>query len=209
MLMPLLADVAPPIPFLEKIGIMELIVIGVLGLLGLAIIGYFLLRSFGGGAAPASEQSDLSIDVNKLGVEGPPPTGPQLDVYNIPMRLAVLVIAPLGRANTIPPPEVLTAAVERIVPGMMSVLKTHGPVFRRWPAQLSAAGFGPTFFGNIPLPGDQGKGTSWTGVVGKFEYQGQMLAVGMILRADQPNSLGQIALERETQWLDVLRVRNV
>lgn len=204
---PLLADVAP-IPDVLGDNLIVVIVAGAIGLLIVGGLLVMLARSLFTAPAAAVETQDLSIDVTKLAGGGPPATGPQLECYNIPVRLAVLVLAPLGRGGAVPPAEALNAAVDQIVPGLKNLLPAHAPIFRRWPPQLSAAGFSPAFFAHIPLPGDGGKGTPWCGVTGRFEFQGQALAVGMILRADQPNGLGQIALERDTQWLDVLRVRN-
>jgi hypothetical protein len=156
-------------------------------------------------AGPATE--DVTIDVEKLSGGGPPTAGPQLEFYHVPVRLAVLILAPVGRSGVVPPTNSLPEAMNQFLPGFMEVLSAHQPLFRRWPRQLSYHGFAGMFFGNVRLPGDRGKGTVWSGVVGKFTYNGQQLLAGMILQADRPVALGQVTLENEHQWLDVLRVK--
>lgn len=161
------------------------------------------------GSEPPSDEGEPDQRVNVLALEAGdvPASGPRLELYNVPTRLVLLVIAPLGRGGVDPSNEQLPRVMEDLIPGLMPVLSAHQPVFRRWPRQLSAQGFGPTFFRNVPLPGDGGKGTPWCAVAGKFESGGHSLLVGMVMKAAKDVSFGQIALEREGQWLDVLRVK--
>lgn len=148
----------------------------------------------------------LEVDVAALGDAGPPPSGPALECYNVPVRLAALVVAPAGR-NLLPAGDKLADLLDRIVPGMSSVLAAHQPLIRRWPPQLSPRGFASMFFANARLPGDRGKGTPWCAVAGRVEGAEQGIMVGMVLRAATANSLGEVPIERMQQWLDVLRVR--
>lgn len=158
-------------------------------------------------SAAEPPQPDLSLDIGSLSSAGPPSRGPRLELYNIPMRLAVLVLAPTGRGSQLPNEEQVTDLVDQIVPGLMRVVEAHQPVIRRWPVQLSSEGFANTFFANVPLPGNKGKGTPWAGLAGRCEWEGQNFQIGMILCAAAPNSLGQLIVQRESQWLDMLRVR--
>jgi hypothetical protein len=151
--------------------------------------------------------ADRSIRVTELGEQGPPGAGPRLEFYHLPVRLAALVIAPTGRGNDAPPEDRLAAIVNQIVPGMGAVLEVQRPQVRIWPAQLSSQGFANTFFAQTLLPGDKGKGTPWCAVAGRFEADGQKYQAGLVLRAAAPSNLSHVVVERESQWMDLVRVR--
>jgi len=149
----------------------------------------------------------LAIDVASLGTWGPPPDAPVLEHYNVPVRLAAIVVAPAGRARKLPPPEQLDAVFEAIVPGLARVVATHATLVRCWPEQLSSTGFAHSLFRHAKLPGDGGKGTPWCSAAGITKMQGQPVMAGLVMRSEEPNSLGQLIVEYETKWLDVLRVK--
>ncbi|MCH8047787.1 MAG: hypothetical protein IID44_29185 [Planctomycetes bacterium] len=151
------------------------------------------------------EEPPLRIDVAQLTV--PDVGSAVLEFYNMPVRLAAVVLAPSGRSAKLPPADEMPATIEQLVPGLMAVLKSDQPVFRRWPGQLSSSGFSSSFFTNVPLPGDFGKGTPWCAAAGRFEAAGQNYLIGLVMKAAGPNSLSQVAIERSAQWLDVLRIR--
>jgi hypothetical protein len=152
-------------------------------------------------------EPDLGIDVATLPAIGPPPAGPRLYYYNVPVRLAALVLAPAGRIRQLPPVGLLHELLDSIVSGLSGVVAGHKPTIRRWPAQLSVRGFVQQFFIHARLPGQGGKGTPWCSVAGTFKMEGQALVVGMVFRADAATNLGQRAVEQEAQWLDVLRIK--
>jgi hypothetical protein len=106
----------------------------------------------------------------------------------------------------LPATEQLPDLVNRLLPNMMRVLSAHRPAFRRWPAQLSSQGFSHAFFRNVALPGDRGKGSPWCAIAGKFSGSGQTYLAGLVCCAQDSNSLGQVIVEHEGQWLDVLRI---
>jgi hypothetical protein len=150
---------------------------------------------------------DLKISVAELGNEGPPQGPPALELYNLPVRLAAIVLAPVGRVSDLPPDDEFPALIEAIIPGLDKVAALHPPLIRRWPNQVSARGFAHLFFANAKLPGEGGKGSSWSSVAGMFKVKGRPLMAGLVLRAAAPNSLGQTIIEEEHQWLGCLRVR--
>lgn len=157
--------------------------------------------------APAAAEEDLSIDVAALPSAGPARGAARLELYNLPVHLAVIVVAPPGRGGALPDDEQLPDLLEQIAPGMQRVLESHRPLVRRWPPQLSSDGFIHTFFGVAPLPGRRGKGSPWAALAGRCEWEEKNYHVGMIVCAAVPNSLGQIVVKHETGWLDLLRVR--
>lgn len=153
-----------------------------------------------------SAAAPLKVNVSAMPAEGPPESGPGLRIYNVPVRCAMLVLAPVGRGATQPTAEAVGEIVDQIVPGLASVAEAHRAAIKVWPAQLSSQGFLHQFSVNVGLPGDGGKGTPWSSVCGRFEAQGVPYLAGLLLCASRANSLGQFLVERESQWPDMLRV---
>jgi hypothetical protein len=122
--------------------------------------------------------------------------------------LAVVVVAPAGRQGELPPPEVLPGLIDRLVPGLSSVIASHRPLICRWPAQLSTQGFAQRFLNQVALPGDHGKGTPWCSIAGKLKVGDRLFLVGIVCCAHQPNGLSQVVVQHEGQWLDILRIRD-
>ncbi|MGA2031694.1 MAG: hypothetical protein ABSG68_05520 [Thermoguttaceae bacterium] len=155
---------------------------------------------------PRGLQPSLTVDIAALGERGPPAGPPTLEFYNLPVRLAAIVLAPAGRVRELPPPNALPDLLCAILPGLDVIAAMHETEVRRWPNQLSASGFAHILFANARLPGDGGKGTPWSTVAGTIRLQGQPLMAGLILRARTANNFGQVVVEREEQWLACLRV---
>jgi hypothetical protein len=150
---------------------------------------------------------ELHVELDRLVNEGPPAEPPVLEFYNLPVRLAGVVLAPVGRTRELPPPAELSAVFESVLPGLGGVVERHRPLVRCWPSQVSTRGFATSLFSNIRLPGDRGKGTPWSAVAGIFMHHGVPIMIGLILRAAAANSLGQFVVSTEHDWLACLRVR--
>lgn len=148
----------------------------------------------------------LQVNVSALPAEGPPAAGPALRIYNVPVRLAMLVLAPVGRNATAPSTAQVGEIIDQVVPGLAAIAESHESTIKIWPAQLSSQGFLHQFSVNVGLPGDGGKGTPWCSVCGRFDASGTSYLAGLLLCAAKMNSLGQFLVERETQWPDMLRV---
>ena len=157
--------------------------------------------------ARQDERDELAIDVAALPMSPPPKAGPQLDFYGTPVRLAVMVLAPVGRGGEVPAPAELMATMEDLLPGLQEIISRHQPHVVIWPNQLSSQGFLQAFFNLAALPGDRGKGTPWCSAAGKFERGAQQYLAGLICCAAGPNSLGKVTIDKPGQWLSVLRVR--
>lgn len=209
----LLADVAP-VPGLDLFVNEEtrLIALGVVAaalalcLAAMAFLVFRLVRKRP--VAQADPRAELAIDVAALPVAPPPQAGPQLEFYGTPVRLAVMVLAPVGRDGEIPAPVDLPSVLENLLPGMQEIVSHHQPQVVLWPNQLSSQGFLQAFFNLAALPGDHGKGTPWCSAAGKFEGGGQQFLAGLICCAAGPNSLGEMTVDKPGQWLSVLRVRS-
>ena len=158
-------------------------------------------------ARPSLPETDLRIDVSQLPAAGPPAEGPVLEFYGMPVRLVVLILAPAGRGNRLPPQEQMARTLDDLVPGLAAVVLQHRPLIRQWPGQLSTQGFTHSFFNNVQLPGDRGKGTPWCSVAGRFDAGDQQLLAGMLCAAHKPHSMGQVTVSHVGQWFDVVRVK--
>jgi hypothetical protein len=180
---------------------------GVLAALVVVIVLWRLLRR----KKPAEERAapSLTIDVTQLAQPGPPPRDVLVSVYNIPMRLVLVVLAPAGREGKIPPDEMLGEVIDGIAPNLTHAKNLHLPLVRRWPPQLSSQGFAQVFFTNVPLPGEAGKGSAWCSLAGRVETTNGSALVGLVFVAEKPNSLGQIVVSQTSQWLDIVRVKLV
>ncbi len=179
-----------------------------------AVCGVLLLIVFGLGWAlrrrrsrPALPETDLRIDVSQLPAAGPPAEGPVLEFFGMPVRLVVLVLAPAGRGKPLPPRDQMARTLDDLVPGLAAVVLQHRPLIREWPGQLSTQGFTHSFFNNVQLPGDRGKGTPWCSVAGRFDAGDQQLLAGMLCAANKPHSMSQVTVSQVGQWFDVLRVK--
>lgn len=173
-------------------------------LLGLVLLVPFWLRKRRRVVVPPA--TTLKVNVSALPEGGPPDSGPALRIYNVPVRLAMIVLAPVGRGAESPSREAIAEIIDQVVPGLGAVAAAHHATVKVWPAQLSSHGFLHQFSINVGLPGDAGKGTPWSSAVGRFDAEGTPYLAGLLLCAAKANSLGQFLVERESQWPDMLRV---
>jgi hypothetical protein len=140
----------------------------------------------------------------KLSALPPPPAGErhyQLKVVNQPVRLRLVVIAPVGK-RTVGKPE---AALEEIYRGLGEVSMDDKPRVRIWPPQLSVQGFAPTFFRKTEKPEPEGKPSRWILLAGPAKAGGVPVLLGMAVLADKPSTLGLVTMT-ETEWGEVLSV---
>ncbi len=151
---------------------------------------------------------DLRIDLSTLAADGPPASGPILEHYNVPVRLLAIVLAPTGRMLDLPSIDQVSQLIDHIVPGLARVVEAHRPLIRRWPPQLSSEGFAHTFFAQVQLPGDRGKGTPWCAMAGRFEIGRRPIMAGLVMRAGADNNFSQSIVHDQHEWLGILRVKN-
>jgi len=156
--------------------------------------------------APPPAAPDLTINIGSLDNQAPPAEGPALELFNQPVRLVALVLAPAGRGGELPPVDRWSEVYDALLPGLDKIVGVHKPLVRRWPNQMSTRGFAHAFFQNAQLPGEGGKGTPWCSVAGVFKIEGQAIMAGLILRTADPSSLGQQVIDSEEKWLGCLRV---
>ena len=197
----------PSLPVAVSLPARQMILIGIAvfaAILAIALLRRLLRRSQG---EPRDQLGFETIDISELADLGPPDAPVSIEYYHVPVRLALLVLAPVGRDGTLPESDQMPELIDQLVPGLMKILPAHQPLFRRWPPQLSSEGFTKAFFSHVKLPGDKGKGTPWCSIAGKFETENTQYLAGIVCRASARNSLSQITVDQPGKWLDVLRVR--
>lgn len=181
-----------------------LVVAGLLLVLSLGFVIKLLIRRPVTAAEPVS--LDLYIDVTKLHAAGPSDGPLSVEIYGTPVRIVVLILAPVGREGVAPTVPEFVKVMEQLVPGFAKAVIRDQPMIRIWPGQLSSQGFANSFFNNVPLPGKRGKGTPWCCLAGKFTAMDQQYLTGIVCCGNSNNALGQYVIQHEGQWNDVLRV---
>lgn len=176
-------------------------------ILGLIIVGIVVYLYILPKKNEPPEVDPVEIAIDPMVASGPKSLmGPEVRVYNVPVRIVAIVVAPAGRGHDQLSEETLRTLMENFLPQMMAVIRAHRPDVYRWPGQMSTRGFSQRFFAQANLPGEHGEGSPWTGVAGRFDHQGSGYLVGLVCCADEDNPLGQILVEQKQQWSDIVRI---
>lgn len=153
------------------------------------------------------EVEPVEIAIDPMVPSGPKSLlGPEVRIYNVPVRIVAIVVAQAGRGHDMISEETLRGLMEHFLPQMMAVVRAHRPDVYRWPGQMSTRGFSQRFFTQANLPGHHGEGTPWTAVSGRVDYLGTGYLIGLVCCADDDNPLGQILVEQKQQWTDIIRI---
>lgn len=159
-------------------------------------------KLFGGKPDPESAL------LENLGAYPEPETdwGPkELTVEGLPVRLRLVVVAPIGKQSGLSQLEV-EAQLEQLVRGMSDILRYDQPKVRVWPPQLSHQGFAVLFHRMMRKPEREKEQSHWVLVAGRTPVGRRKLLVGLALWAEEPTSIGRLTLEPD-QWTNVLRVQ--
>jgi hypothetical protein len=172
---------------------------GIAGGLLLLLAVLFLFR----GKKKVDPEANLGEDLAAI---GPAPKGPrhyQLFVMNQPVRLRLVVIAPMGKKVV----GKIDTALEQVFRGLGEVAIDDKPRVRLWPPQLSVAGFAPSFFRLTKRPEPDGKASTWILLAGPARAGATPVLLGLAVQADELTKMGLLTMT-ETKWGEVLRVEN-
>lgn len=161
-----------------------------------------LLRLFGGKKKIDPEQG-LGQKLAELPAASEGHRHYQLKVMNQPVRLRYVVVAPVGKK----PLGKIDSLLEQVFRGLGEVSIDDKPRIRPWPAQLSVAGFAPTFFRLTQRPEGDGRPSRWILLAGPARAGGVPVLLGLAVQTEQPTKTGLLTLS-ETQWGEVLGVEN-
>jgi hypothetical protein len=177
-------------------------VVGLVALLVLLLVLRALWRALTGGG-----KSEDGRFREKLADYPPPgPAGPrQLMVEGIPVRVRLVVVAPVGKEHAISEADV-DGLADGVLRGLRDVLAQDRPRLRVWPPQLSRKGFAPTFHRETEKPEPEGRPSRWILVAGLASSARKPILLGLALWADTPNTLGRLTLDTG-HWGEVLRIQ--
>jgi hypothetical protein len=148
-------------------------------------------------------EAGLGEDLASIPAPGKGPRHYQLLVLNTPVRLRLVVVAPVGKR----PVGKVDTVLEQVFRGLGEVAIADKPRVRVWPPQLSSAGFAPAFFRLTKRPEPPGAPSPWVLVAGPARAGGAPVLVGLAGQTDAPSKLGVVTVN-ESQWAEVLRVEN-
>lgn len=143
--------------------------------------------------------------IENLGDYSPAGPGPQrLFLYGQPLRLRLMVLAPLGK-SALPTADAVEPLLERVLYSLGDIARQDRPRTRIWPPQLSQQGFAPTFFRLTRRPEPAGKPSPWILVAGPVRTGNYQFVLGMALCSDEPTERGNLSLQAD-QWGTAFRV---
>ena len=128
-----------------------------------------------------------------------------LKVHNLPARLGVVVLAPLGRLD-LPDDEEIPSILDGLVPGLGKFVADDTPIVRTWPNQVSVGGFANNLALHMQVGGKDLTETPWCLVAGKTKRPDGLLLVTLALAAEASNRLGVVRLDDESQWMQAIQV---
>jgi hypothetical protein len=129
---------------------------------------------------------------------------PRISVHGVPVRVRLVVVAPVGKGNTIDP-DAVPMLLEKLVHGLGAAATQDRARIRVWPAQLSNQGFSPVFHNHVHSPDAEGKPSRWVLLAGPTPARPKPLLLGLALQAAEPTSMGRQTVPPE-QWNHMLHM---
>lgn len=131
----------------------------------------------------------------------------RLTVEGLPVRLRLVVVAPLGKQAAVQEDEI-AALLDQVLWGLGTIFQRDRPRVRLWPAQLSGHGFVASFQRCMQKPEAEGQPSRWILIAGQTPARPQPLLLGLALWGDVVNRIGRMNLE-PGQWASVLRIQDL
>ncbi len=174
----------------------------------------FILAHFSGrlwysmfGPPPKAPEDNLKERL----VEYPPAPGKpgprRLTVEGLPVRVRLIVVAPVGRSRPIDP-ESVNDLLNNVVRGLKEIIQKDKPRIRVWGPQLSNTGFAPIFHRLAETQTEDGEASHWVLVAGPASAAGQPILLGLAVHADEANELGKLTVSAE-RWAETVRVQTI
>jgi hypothetical protein len=131
--------------------------------------------------------------------------GKRLVIDGIDVRVRLVVFAPVGTERRPIDVDEAPEMLDDLLRGLGGFTKTDKPRVRIWPAQLSVAGWPPTFFRLVESPDEDGRKSNWIRVAGTIKISGKPHLLGLALYSDEANKVGTMILE-PTDWTRHLQI---
>jgi hypothetical protein len=173
-----------------------------------AVLDRLILRPlFGRRTKPLPGEEHLRVDVERLPLEAPAASARRLLVEGVPVRVRLVVLAPLGHGRAHALPDDPTALFDRVLPGFGAVVRGDGALVKLWPAQVSRAGFAPKFHALVSTPDPPDAPSRWVLAAGPVRAGDRQFSLGLALQADEPCYLGRQTVTPD-RWTWLLRIRD-
>jgi hypothetical protein len=156
------------------------------------------------GSLPGEEY--LRVDVATLPRPNLVPSPRRLLAEGVPVRVRLVVLAPLGHGRRHALPDDPAAFLDRVLPGFGAVVREDGAAVKLWPAQVSRAGFSPKFHTLVATPDPPGVASRWVLAAGPVRSGDRQFSLGLALEADEPCYLGRLTVTPD-RWPWLLRIR--
>ncbi len=158
----------------------------------------------------SSEPTEATVDLERLSLPLPVDgAASPLRLYHLPARLALVVVAPLGRESEVVEVDCVPVLLDRSVPGLGRLFDRTRPKTVVWPVQVSAAGFARRLATWLTANGRSLKNSPWTVVVGRSSADDRHYLLGLVLRTEQPTQLEVVEVDSPYKWLDTVRLAEV
>jgi hypothetical protein len=205
---PLFAD--PPVngqPFIQSLLSSPWLLYGAIGVgvLLLLLIAVVLLRRAGNKAT--DPEGGLEEDLSEYPMAPWKPGPQQLTLHGRPVRLRLVVVAPVGK-RTVAEAGAVEGLLDQVLRGLGDVARHDKPRVRFWPPQLSQQGFAPTFFRRTRCPDKAGTPSHWVMTAGPARVGGTPILLGLAMWSDDEAPMEHKTLS-ETQWGEALQVKPV
>ncbi|HVS37325.1 MAG TPA: hypothetical protein VMS17_17320 [Gemmataceae bacterium] len=198
----------PSVPaFWESLTASPLLLYGGIAAAALVVLLILVALLRRGRRKPVDPESGLDEDLSEY---PPPPANPgprRLTVHGRPVRLRLVVIAPVGKRK-IAGDGAVEALLDQVLRGLGQVAMQDKPRVRVWPPQLSQQGFAPTFFRRTQCPDRAGKPSRWLMAAGPVRAGGTPALLGLAMWADDQGPMEQMILS-ETEWNDALQMKTM
>lgn len=149
-----------------------------------------------------ARDAGMTVDLSRL---PPPPEGrASLEVYQVPARVRLVVVAPVGK-HAVLEPRTVGLLLERAIPGLGRVLLRDQPEVYIWPPQFSVPGFTNSFHRCTPTGQAEDQASRWILLAGRLQAGDQPLFVGLALWAERATRYGR-RNPMPDEWLGVVRL---
>lgn len=132
------------------------------------------------------------------------PSENRLAVYHVPVRIRLVVVAPVGKAEPMQMNEI-PDHLDHVFPGLASFVMSQLPRIEIWPGQFSSSGFATLFHRCLIKEEPDGQPSQWIFLTGRAISQGRSFYIGLALWSDTKTGIGRRKLS-PLQWLEVLRL---
>ena len=202
--MPPFADLpAPAQGFMRSLDTQTMLMYGGIAA-GVLLLLVVLLALTCRGKKPVNPESAQVEDLSQYPPAPGSPGPRRLTVHGRPVRLRLVVVAPVGKRTVAEGGEV-EALLDEVLRGLGQAARQDKPRVRVWPPQLSQKGFAPTFFRLTRCPDRAGQPSHWLLAAGPARAGGRPVLLGLAMWAEDKAPMEQMTLA-DIEWAEALRM---